>query len=113
MPTSPATAVTRRADHLVEAGLAEVAAEPVEGVVLQDLAAAPLVDGGARARADEQDELAVGHRRSRRSSRAVPRKPVVPVMEMPLAGECSTITPHVYHLVERLSTMVRWSLREG
>ena len=48
--------------HLGEPVLAEVGAQPVEGVVLQDLPLHPLVDRRALARADEQGDLAVRHR---------------------------------------------------
>ncbi len=48
--------------HLGEALFAQVGAQPVEGVVLQDLALHPLVDRRALARADEQHDLAVRHR---------------------------------------------------
>ena len=44
-----------------EAVLAVLLAEPVEGVVAEDLPLGPLLDGGPAARADEQHELAVGH----------------------------------------------------
>ena len=47
--------------HRVEAVAAELAAQPVECVVLEDLPADPLVDARALARSDQQHEPAVGH----------------------------------------------------
>src|SRR3546814_172305 len=44
-----------------EAVLAVLLAQPVEGVVAEDLPLGPLLDGGAPARTDQQDELAAGH----------------------------------------------------
>ena len=46
--------------HLGEALLAQLGAQAVEGVVLEDLAGQALLDGGAAAGAHEQHELAVG-----------------------------------------------------
>src|SRR3546814_2337987 len=43
-----------------EAVLAVLLAQPVEGVVAEDLPLGPLLDGGAPARTDQQDELAAG-----------------------------------------------------
>ena len=48
--------------HLGEALFAQVGAQPVEGVVLQDLPLHSLVDRRTLARPDEQDDLAVRHR---------------------------------------------------
>jgi TetR/AcrR family transcriptional regulator len=42
-----------------EAVLAQLVAEAIEGVVAEDLALGPLLDGGLAARPDQQDELAV------------------------------------------------------
>ena len=47
--------------HRREAVLAELLAQAVEGVVAEDLPLGPLLDGGATAGPDEQDELAAGH----------------------------------------------------
>ena len=48
--------------HLGEPVLAELCAQSVEGVVLEDFAGEALLDGGASTGAHEQHELAVGDR---------------------------------------------------
>ncbi len=47
--------------HVGEAVLAVLGAQPIEGVVAEDLPLGPLLHGGPATRADEQDELAAGH----------------------------------------------------
>ena len=59
-PTSPAIVVQPPGDLLVEA-VAELAAQPVEAVVAEDLARGALGRRWPSARADEHDDLAVGH----------------------------------------------------
>jgi hypothetical protein len=48
--------------HLVVEPVAELPAQRVEGVVAEDLALGPLGDARPLARADEQHQLAAGHR---------------------------------------------------
>ena len=57
--TSPATADDPGGHGVVEA-VAELLAEPVEAVVLEDLLGGPLHRRGPATGADEQDDLAVG-----------------------------------------------------
>ena len=59
MATSPATARTRAAMAVVEA-VAELLAQAVEAVVLQDLLGGPLHRRRPPAGPDEEDDLAVG-----------------------------------------------------
>ena len=75
-------------------GSAELGAQPVEGVVLEDLALDPLRPTverrpGRTSRTISQS----GTDRSSRSTSAVPRKPVVPVTTMRLPARASAITP--------------------
>ncbi len=46
-----------------------------------------------------------GTERSRRSTSAVPKKPVEPVTAMRFPARSSAITPRVYHLVDRCASM--------
>ena len=74
-------------DQLVEPVLAELLAEPVEGVVLQDLPADALFDARALARADQQDDLAVGDRAQEPLEQVGPEEAGGAGDEQPLAGE--------------------------
>ena len=60
VPTSPVMTCTRRAVISAKPSLAELAAEAVEGVVLQHLALDPLRRGRPLAGPHEQDDLAAG-----------------------------------------------------
>ena len=110
--TSPAIAVTRRATIASNgsARVAELGAQAVEGVVLEDLACArarstPWRLPGRTSRTSSHP----GTLRSSRSTSAVPTKPVLPVMAMRLPARFSAdhsaalSSTFVYHLVETMN----------
>ena len=99
--TSPATADTREATSASKRSPSSLA-EAVEAVVLQDLLGGPLhggrpVDPG---RMSSTTRLS-GTLRSNRSTRAVPRNPVAPVMKncLPPRASRTRVTGSVYHMV--------------
>ena len=93
VPTSPAIDLHPPGDQLVELGLAaDLGAQPVEAVVAEDLPLGPLLDAcasrpGRTSRTISQS----GTERSRRSTSAVPRNPVAPVMAMRLPAKAPSI----------------------
>ena len=89
VPTSPATTVTRRATSARRRPCRRARRAAGRRRRCGRSRAAPAARRCASARADEQHELAAGTDRSRRSTSAVPRKPVAPVTEMRFPASAS------------------------
>ena len=87
-------------DHGVELGAAQLLAQAVEGVVAEDLPLARWATAERLPGRISSTSSQSGTERSRRSTRAVPRKPVPPVMAMRLPARASGIIRRVYHLVD-------------
>ena len=104
--TSPATVVIRPATAVSKSAPC-ICAQPVEGVVLEDLLAGPLGGGGALAVADQQHEFAVGHAAQQSlDERGADEPGAMPVMAIRFPDSDAAITvdsssTFVYQLVER------------
>ena len=106
--TSPATATHAPGDHRLERfrGVFELGAQPVEGVVLEDLAADPLGHVVALARPHQQHQFALGNRPQqpldqRSADESGATRDGDALVGKVLADHSGTCLAHfVYHLVE-------------
>jgi len=76
--------------HLGKAVFAEITAQPVEHVVFQNLSGDALFNSGTAARANQQHDLAIGHRAQQTLKKVGPKETGGAGDEQPLAGQCVT-----------------------
>ena len=101
-------------DHLVEGRLAaELLAEPVEAVVLEDLALGALLDGAHAAGPDEEHELAVGGRSQQALDQSGAHEAGGAGDEDALAGKvvpdhAGSVAHSLYQMVDALGRLVAW-----
>ena len=101
-------------DHLVEGRLAaELLAEPVEAVVLEDLALGALLDGAHAAGPDEEHELAAGGRSQQALDQSGAHEAGGAGDEDALAGKvvpdhAGSVAHSLYQMVDELGRLVAW-----